>query len=67
MTVRITRRNHDAGSLREHAARVGEAGAARRLLALALVLEGHSRAACSGTGIGIHPLPQCHRGRSAEG
>jgi transposase len=44
MTVRITRRDHDAGCLREHAARVTEASIARRLLALALVLEGHSRA-----------------------
>jgi len=44
MTVQITRLDHDADSLRQHAARVTEAGIARRLLALALVLEGHSRA-----------------------
>jgi len=43
MTVQITRRDHDAASLREHASRVSEAGVVRRLLALALVLEGHSR------------------------
>jgi transposase len=44
MTVQITRRDHNAASLREHASRVSEAAVARRLLALALVLEGHSRA-----------------------
>jgi transposase len=44
MTVQITRLDHDAASLRQHAARVTEAAVARRLLALALVLEGHSRA-----------------------
>jgi transposase len=49
MTVRITRRDHDAGSWREHAARVGKASVARRLLALARVLEGHSRAQAART------------------
>lgn len=49
MTVRITRQDHDADWLREHAARVGEARVARRLLALALVLEGHSRAQAART------------------
>jgi transposase len=44
MTVRITRLEHDADFLRQHAARVAEARVARRLLALALVLEGHGRA-----------------------
>jgi transposase len=44
MTVQITRLDHDADFLRQHAARVTEAAVARRLLALALVLEGHSRA-----------------------
>jgi transposase len=44
MTVRITRIEHDAAALRQHAARVGEAPVVRRLLALALVLEGHGRA-----------------------
>jgi transposase len=43
MTVQITRRDHDAASLREHASRACEASVVRRLLALALVLEGHSR------------------------
>jgi transposase len=49
MTVQITRLEHDADSLREHAARVSEAPVARRLLALALVLEGQSRAAAART------------------
>jgi transposase len=43
MTVQITRLEHDADALRPHAARVSVAAVARRLLALALVLEGHSR------------------------
>ena len=43
MTVQITRLEHDADALRQHAARVSVAAVARRLLALALVLEGHSR------------------------
>jgi transposase len=44
MTVQITRLEHDADALRQHAARLTEARASRRLLALALVLEGHGRA-----------------------
>jgi transposase len=44
MTVPITRLEHDADALRQHAGRVCAASVARRLLALALVLEGHSRA-----------------------
>jgi transposase len=44
MTVQITRLEHDAAALRQHAGRVSEAPVARRLLALASVLEGHSRA-----------------------
>ncbi len=44
MTVQITRFEHDADALRQHAARISEAPVARRLLALALVLEGHGRA-----------------------
>jgi transposase len=43
MTVQITRLEHDASALRQHAARFCVAAVARRLLALALVLEGHSR------------------------
>ena len=53
MTVQITWLDHDAGSLREHAAQVGEANVARRLLALALVLEGQARAAAAKCG-GMH-------------
>jgi transposase len=49
MTVQITRRDHDADALREHASRVSEADVVRRLLALALVLEGHSRAQAAKT------------------
>ena len=44
MTVQITRLDCDAACLRRHAARAAEAAVARRLLALALVLEGDSRA-----------------------
>jgi putative transposase len=43
MTVQITRLEHDADALRQHAAHVSAAPVARRLLALALVLEGHGR------------------------
>lgn len=41
--VTITRTEHSAADLRRAAARTREACAARRLLAIALVLEGHSR------------------------
>jgi transposase len=44
MTIQITRLEHDAGSLRWQAGRTAAAPVARRLLALALVLEGHNRA-----------------------
>ena len=44
MTVAITRRELDAGGLRREAGRGRDARAARRMLALALVLEGASRA-----------------------
>lgn len=43
MTVQITRLEHDADALRQQAGRVSAAPVARRLLALALVLEGHRR------------------------
>jgi transposase len=43
MTVQITRFEHDADALRQHAARTSAAPVARRLLALALVLDGHGR------------------------
>ena len=43
MAVAITRTDHDATGLRRAAARAKDADAARRMLALALVLDGHSR------------------------
>lgn len=43
MTVVITRLDLDAGGLRAAAARAKDAAAARRMLALAMVLEGQSR------------------------
>src|SRR5271165_2848843 len=49
MTVQITRRDYDANALRDHASRVSEADVVRRLLALALVLEGHNRAQAAKT------------------
>ena len=54
MTVQITRLDFDVDGLRKQAARVAEASVARRVLALALVLEGQSRAAaakCSATAL----------------
>lgn len=44
MTVAITRTEHTAAMLRGHATRSTEVAIARRLLALALVLDGHKRA-----------------------
>ena len=44
MTVAITRTEHTAALLRRHAASSADASVARRLLALALVLDGHKRA-----------------------
>jgi hypothetical protein len=43
MTVAITREELSASDLRREAARCRDAKAARRMLALALVLEGHRR------------------------
>jgi transposase len=43
MAVSITRTDHDAAGLRQAASRSKDADAARRMLALALVLEGRSR------------------------
>jgi transposase len=43
VTIAITRRELDAHGLRAAAARAKDAAASRRMLALALVLEGHSR------------------------
>src|SRR3954464_12867923 len=47
MVVGITRRELGAGELRREAGRCRDAGAARRMLALALVLEGGSREAAA--------------------
>ena len=44
MALAITRRDLSATELRREAARSRDAGAARRMLAIALVLDGHSRA-----------------------
>ena len=44
MTVRSTRQDHSAVALRTEAARARDGNAARRMLALAMVLEGHARA-----------------------
>jgi hypothetical protein len=41
--VEITRLEHSASELRAFAAKIKDSAIARRLLALALVLEGHSR------------------------
>ena len=43
MTVAITRMEHTAADLRRYAACMADASVARRLLALALVLDGHNR------------------------
>src|SRR5690348_13919440 len=43
MTVKITRDDLAASELRRAAAKSAEASAARRMLAIALVLDGHSR------------------------
>jgi transposase len=43
VAIEITRREMSAGELRDAAARSRDANATRRMLALALVLEGHSR------------------------
>ena len=48
VAVAITRTELDAAGLRRAAARAGEADAARRMLALALVLDGRSRAEAAG-------------------
>jgi len=43
VAVGITRADHDAAGLRAAASRSGDSAAARRMLALALVLDGHAR------------------------
>src|SRR3712207_5363417 len=48
--VAVTRRDLSAAELRREAARSRDARAARRMLAIALVLDGHSREAAAETG-----------------
>jgi transposase len=48
MAVEVTRREHSIGDLRREAARAKDARAARRMLALALILEGRSRTEAAG-------------------
>ncbi len=58
VAVSITREEHDAADLRREASRSRDADAARRMLALALVLEGASRtdaARTCGTHLGHGP------------
>jgi transposase len=63
--VEITRLEHSASELRAFAAKIKDAAIARRLLALALVLEGHSRelaATMNGmTRQTLGPDPERHR------
>jgi len=49
MAVEVTRRDLSAAELRREAARCRDADAARRMLAIALVLDGHSRADAAAT------------------
>jgi transposase len=49
MAVEVTRRDLSAAELRRQAARSQDADAARRMLAIALVLDGHSRADAAAT------------------
>jgi transposase len=68
MTVAITRKGLDASELRREAVRCREADAARRMLALALVLEGHSReAAARHTGMDRQTLRDWVHRYNAEG
>ena len=49
MAVEVTRRDLSAAELRRQAARSQDADATRRMLAIALVLDGHSRADAAAT------------------
>jgi transposase len=51
MAAEITRGELSAAELRRAAARTGDAKAVRRMLAIALVLEGHSREAAETCGM----------------
>ena len=68
MTVAITRLELSAGQLRREAKRCRDAAAARRMLALALVLEGHARAeAARHTGMDRQTLRDWVHRYNAEG
>jgi len=68
MTIAITRREPGAGDLRREAARCRDARAARRMLALALVLEGASREeAARAAGMDRQTLPDWVHRYNAEG
>lgn len=68
MTVAITRTEHDAAGLRALASREGDAKVARRLLALAMVMEGFSRTdAASATGMDRQTLRDWVHRYNAQG
>ena len=68
MAVAITRRDLSAGELRREAARTRDAKAARRMLAIALVLEGRSREdASENCGMGRQTLRDWVHRYNAEG
>jgi transposase len=68
MAVAITREGLSAADLRREAARSRDANAARRMLAIALVLDGHSReAAAEACGMDRQTLRDWVRRYNAEG
>src|SRR3712207_5927336 len=68
MTVTITRQEHSAVDLRREAARNRDAKAARRMLAIALILEGLSREeAATSCGMQRQTLRDWVHGYNAEG
>src|SRR5438270_1594865 len=68
MAVEVTRRDLSAVGLRREAARSRDASAARRMLAIALVLEGHSRQdAAEMCGMGRQTLRDWVHRYNAEG
>ena len=68
MAVEVTRRDLSAAELRREAGRCRDAAATRRMLAIALVLDGHSRADAAATcGMGRQTLRDRVRRYNAEG
>ncbi|MGH7042229.1 MAG: helix-turn-helix domain-containing protein, partial [Acetobacteraceae bacterium] len=66
--VKITRTGHTASALRVFAAKSGDGAQVRRLLALALILEGHSQeAAAERSGMGRQTLRDWVHRYNAEG